>query len=159
MRLLLILLMSIVIVTGCSSAPPAEGDAAPNFSLQTMTDDTLNLADYKGQRVMLNFWATWCGPCREELPHMQQVYAAQSDAAVIALNMTDQDYGTERIEAFIEEFSLTFPIPLDETGDVAKQYGVITIPTTFFIDEEGHITDKVSGPLTVAQIDAYMGNK
>lgn len=147
------------LAAACQNAPPIKGDEAPPFTLQTMNEDTLNLADYKGQRVMLNFWATWCGPCREELPHMQQVFSEQPNAAVIALNMTDQDYGKERIEAFIEQYALTFPIPLDEAGEVAEQYGVITIPTTFFIDEEGRITDKVSGPLTATQIEAYMSGE
>lgn len=86
---------------------------------------------------------------------MQQAYE-QSDAAIIAINMTNQDYGKERVQSFVEEFSLTFPVVLDEDGEVAKQYGVITVPTTIFLDEAGNVIERISGPVTAEQIDSYM---
>lgn len=146
-----------VLLAGCTSSPPATVDEqAVDFTLMTLHDEVLSLSSFEGKRVMLNFWATWCGPCREEMPHMQKAYEQHSDAAIIAVNMTDQDYGKARVQSFVEEYRLTFPVVLDEAGDVAKLYGVIAVPTTIFIDEQGRITDRVSGPLTTAQIDAYM---
>lgn len=146
-----------VLLAGCTSSPPATVDEqAVDFTLMTLHDEVLSLSSFEGKRVMLNFWATWCGPCREEMPHMQKAYEQHSDAAIIAVNMTDQDYGKTRVQSFVEEYRLTFPVVLDEAGDVAKLYGVIAVPTTIFIDEQGRITDRVSGPLTTAQIDAYM---
>lgn len=146
-----------VLLAGCTSSPPATVDEqAVDFTLMTLHDEALSLSAFEGKRVMLNFWATWCGPCREEMSHMQKAYDQHSDAAIIAVNMTDQDYGKTRVQSFVEEYRLTFPVVLDEAGDVAKLYGVIAVPTTIFIDEQGRITDRVSGPLTTAQIDAYM---
>lgn len=154
MRIVLMLFCSIVLAS-CSSAPAAVDEQAPHFTLSTLTGEELSLADVEGKRVMLNFWATWCAPCREEMSHMQQAYD-ESDVAIIAINRTDQDYGAQRVQSFVEEFGFTFPIVLDETGEVAKQYGVITIPTTIFIDEAGNVIERISGPVTAEQIDSYM---
>lgn len=155
MRKWIIFSCLLMLLAGCSDAPASVDEQAPNFTLSTLTDTPLSLVDFEGKRVMLNFWATWCAPCREEMPHMQQAYE-QSDAAIIAINMTNQDYGKERVQSFVEEFSLTFPVVLDEDGEVAKQYGVITVPTTIFLDEAGNVIERISGPVTAEQIDSYM---
>ncbi|WP_342599919.1 redoxin domain-containing protein [Psychrobacillus sp. FSL H8-0483] len=126
-------------------------EKAPNFTLTSLSGKELSLADYKGKRVILNFWATWCPPCKAEMPHMQtyfEEYAEEQNAIVLAVNLTSQDNGIKKIQQFNSEYNLTFPVLLDEKGDVASQYGIITIPTTFVLDEEGYIDKKISGPVS-----------
>lgn len=124
---------------------------APNFELVTLSGDTVRLSDYKGQRVVLNFWASWCPPCRFEMPHMESYYQKYKDlenVEILAVNMTTMERGgnekiEENIEAFIDKYQLTFPVPLDEDGRVMDLYKVMDFPTTYFINTEGIITDKV----------------
>lgn len=124
---------------------------APNFELVTLSGDTVRLSDYKGQRVVLNFWASWCPPCRFEMPHMEnyyQKYKDLEDVEILAVNMTTMERGSEEktdenIAAFIDKYQLTFPVPLDEDGRVMDLYKVMDFPTTYFINTEGIITDKV----------------
>ena len=124
---------------------------APNFELVTLSGDTVRLSDYKGQRVILNFWASWCPSCRFEMPHMEnyyQKYKNLENVEILAVNMTTMERGgnekiEENIEAFIDKYQLTFPVPLDEDGRVMDLYKVMDFPTTYFINTEGIITDKV----------------
>lgn len=124
---------------------------APNFVLDSISGEEMSLADLKGQRVILNFWATWCPPCKAEMPHMQNYFeehAEEQIATILAVNLTDQDNGLQKIQQFISDYELTFPVVLDVDGKIANQYGIITIPTTFILDEEGNIERKISGPVS-----------
>ena len=127
------------------------GDLAPNFVLDTISGEEMSLADLKGQRVILNFWATWCPPCKAEMPHMQNYFeehAEEQNTTILAVNLTDQDNGLQKIQQFISDYELTFPVVLDVDGEISNQYGIITIPTTFILDEEGNIEQKISGPVS-----------
>lgn len=159
------LLLSLVLLTACNttSGDDAEhvgtaiGEKAPNFTLQTIDGEQVELASLEGKRVLLNFWATWCGPCREELPHMQSFYeGADKSIEMVAVNLTSQDYGKDKVTQFIDDYDMTFPVVLDALGDIAKRYEILTIPTTFILDEQGIILEKISGPLTEEQIKQYM---
>ena len=102
-----------------------EGDVAPDFQLETLSGETMRLSDYQGKIVVLNFWATWCPPCVEEMPHLQAFYENNKDQAivVIAVNLTSEDNGIDAVEEFVKEHELTFPIPLIMTGQSVSNMG------------------------------------
>lgn len=127
------------------------GQTPPDFTLTTLSGETVTLSELKGKKVMLNFWASWCGPCKAEMPHMEQYYKKQKDSdniEVIAVNLTSAERkGLEAVESFVDAYSLTFPIPLDEDGQVMKNYEVITIPTTYLIGTDGTVAQMIRGPM------------
>lgn len=121
-------------------------DIAPDFQLQTLDGETVKLSDYRGQRVMLNFWATWCPPCRAEMPDMETFYQ-ENDVAVVAVNLTETEANLTDVADFKESFNLTFPIFLDEKNEVATTYQIRPIPTSYMIDSKGIIRYKALGAL------------
>lgn len=126
-------------------------DTPPDFELTTLAGDSVKLSDLKGKKVMLNFWASWCGPCKAEMPHMQAYYEKHkedTDIEIIAVNLTTSERnGREGIVNFVEDYGLTFPIPLDEDGQVGEKYNVISIPTTYMLSTDGRIAQKIIGPM------------
>jgi len=114
------------------------GQQAPDFELQTLSGETVRLSDFRGKRVMVNFWATWCPPCRAEMPDMEKFYNAK-DVEILAVNLTDTETSIGTVENFVDEFELTFPILLDSNLDVSFLYKIQPIPTTFMVDSNGII--------------------
>lgn len=133
-----------------------KGDTPPQFLLESLVGEPMSLEDVKGKKVILNFWATWCGPCREEMPVFEAYDAAHEDVVVLAVNMTHKDAKLDKVSAFADEFGLTFPVLLDQAGDVTKAYQVLNIPSTYFLNEEGIIQMKIEGSLDVTALDSYM---
>ncbi len=133
---------------------PIAGHPAPDFTLQNLAGETVQLSDFKGQPVIINFWATWCGPCRIEMPHLEAAYNEHLDdgLVILAVNLTARD-NVEDIPAFRDEFGLTFPIILDETGDVATTYKLIGQPASVFVDKNGVTHEVWSGPINEAFIN------
>jgi len=123
-----------------------KGKLPPDFELTTLAGDVVKLSDYQGKKVMLNFWASWCGPCKAEMPHMQNYYKSNAESEnveILAVNMTRQERkGMEGIEQFVDAHALTFPIPLDEDGAVMDNYQIIAIPTTYLLNTDGTIGQK-----------------
>lgn len=117
---------------------------APDFHLQTLTGDNISLSDFRGKPVLLNFWATWCGPCRFEMPFLQQVNDSWSSKGLVVLAV---DYGEKPavIEKFMIELNLSMIVPMDTDGKVTKSYLIGGLPTTFLIDKDGVIRQKVVG--------------
>ncbi len=141
-------------VTGGQIPSPREGFLAPDFSLELLGGGEITLSDLKGQVVVLNLWASWCPPCRAEMPAINRVYRAyrEQGVEVVALNTTYQDSEREAA-AFVDELGLSFPVALDRTGEVSRQYLLRALPTTFFIDREGVIQKMViGGPMRAALI-------
>lgn len=122
---------------GAIEPEPAIGYVAPDFSLETLDGDVFSLQDVRGTPVVLNFWATWCGPCRRELPALQAA-AERYDGEVLIVGV-DQGEEAPTVQAFVDELGLTFAIPMDEEMEVAREYNVKGMPTTFFIDADGVI--------------------
>jgi thiol-disulfide isomerase/thioredoxin len=124
----------------------AVGESAPPFSLPQWEGATLNLQDYRGRVVILNFWATWCTPCKAEMPLLEDIAQRYGNqVVVIAVNYGD-DPGY--MGPFLEKMQLSYPIVLDRDLVVARQYQVVALPTTYILDAEGRIQAKVFGPLT-----------
>jgi cytochrome c biogenesis protein CcmG, thiol:disulfide interchange protein DsbE len=129
-----------------TTAAPQAGFAAPDFTLKTPDGETYTLSDLKGQAVLVNMWATWCPPCRAEMPAMEKVYNEYKDQGfiVLAVNNTFQDNPLE-IVPFATQYNLTFPILLDETGETSRAYQVRSLPSSYFINRYGVITEVVIG--------------
>ena len=127
---------------------------APDFSLTDQYGNTHTLSDYKGKTVFLNFWATWCPPCKGEMPEIQEIYEyyGENGSEVVVLGIASPDYGREKDEetvaAFLEENGYSFPVVMDTGGLYAYTYGVSAYPTTFMIDKEGNVYGYVAGQLT-----------
>lgn len=137
---------------------PQEGFLAPDFDLETLGSDRLSTNQLEGKAVILNFWASWCPPCRAEMPDFQQASQeyAGSDLLIIGINATSQDTRGNAI-SFLQENNITFPIALDPQGTAASDYQVHSLPTTFFIDSHGVIQKVVIGgplPLSFLRIEA-----
>ncbi len=131
---------------------PQAGFLAPNFTLDTLDGGTVTLSNLRGQVVLLNIWASWCPPCRAEMPAMQRVWEEYQEQGVVvlAVNSTGQDTPADA-QAFVSENGLTFPIPLDTGGEVTRLYRVSSLPTSFFIGADGVIREVViGGPMAEA---------
>jgi len=126
------------------------GGPAPDFVLMARGEvPPVQLSAYRGRVVVLNFWASWCGPCREEMPEFQREYASHAAGqgpVILAVNVLALD-ARAPAEAFINEMGVTFPVAFDETGEVAERYRVRGLPSTFFIDPEGVVRRATYGPV------------
>lgn len=133
-------------------AAPQQGFLAPEFSLKTASGETIKLSDLRGQAILVNLWATWCPPCREEMQSIEKVYQEYRDEGftVLAVNMTYQD-DPDLVLPFVKEQGLSFPILLDETGGMANAYQLRSLPSSYFIRRDGTINEVViGGPMSEA---------
>lgn len=137
-----------------ASPAPQIGFAAPDFTLDSLAGSMLKLSDLRGKVVMVNLWASWCGPCRAEMPAIDAVYQQYRDQGleVVAINTTFQD-SEDEARAFVKELGVTFPIAFDRDGATSKRYALQAMPTTFFVKRNGAIGDMLfGGPMTEALI-------
>jgi peroxiredoxin len=123
-----------------------EGGSAPDFLLKDIGGRDVSLADFSGKLVVLNFWATWCPPCREEMPSMQKLYRTMQGRPFEMLAVSIDD-DPKRVERFRSTMDYTFPILMDQNQEVAALYGTTGVPETFLIGPDGTILYKVIGPL------------
>ena len=124
-------------VAALSLIRPKPAKEAPDFQARTPDDHPVRLADYKGKVVFLNFWATWCEPCREEMPGMERLHRAYKDRGLVVLAVSLDSQGASVVNPFLKKFGLTFPVALDPKMTVRERYGVWAVPSTFIIDRAG----------------------
>jgi peroxiredoxin len=127
------------------------GALAPDFSLTSLAGETVRLSDFRGKPVVLNFWATWCAPCRREMPALEQIWQQGGAGDVVVIGV-DQGESPQRVQRFIdEEVNVSFPILLDSDYKVGDAYFVRSLPTTLFIDPKGFIQEiRLGGPLSLS---------
>lgn len=133
--------------SGTATAPARMGALAPNFSVPSLQqDEPLRLEDFRGKPVLINFWATWCPPCRTEMPEFQRFHEQVVGGAVVLGIDLQEDPAT--VAAFLRQHGITYRIGLDTDGRMNSAYGVTGLPTTVFVDAAGFVRDRVVGPLT-----------
>lgn len=130
---------------------PIPGALAPDFTLTTLGGNQITLSELRGQPVIINFWATWCGPCRQETPHFQEFYE-QHGEQVVMLGINQKESLTQ-INGFVEEFGMTYPVLLDENGSVYNDYQVFGLPTTWFVNPDGVLVSVAPGGITTAFLE------
>ena len=118
--------------------PAAAGEPAPDFTFRDLAGAEVSLSDFAGQPVLVNVWASWCAPCADEMPLLQQLSVDHPELVILGVNLTAQDTLAD-VKAMVDKFDLTFPILLDETGQIGGLYQVQGLPTSFFIDARGVI--------------------
>lgn len=134
---------------------PYENEIAPDFSVAGLDDAALTLSSFRGKPVLINFWATWCPPCRRELPALQAVYEKYGDQ--IGFMAVDVKESPTVVASFVQQLGLTFPIGFDETGEVSHTaYQVRGLPTTILVDARGVVAKRHVGPLDEATLDSYL---
>ncbi len=127
----------------------SEGQSAPDFTLKTTSGKEMKLSEFRGKKVILNFWASWCPPCKAEMPHMQEFYVEnkESNATLLSVNLTTAEKKSSDVAKFVDEYELTFPVLLDENGHIGQIYQAYAIPTSYLIDSRGIIRKKIVGPM------------
>ena len=127
------------------AATPVVGRPAPALQLPTLAGQRASLSDYKGRPVVVNFWATWCEPCKQEMPALQAAAASHPDMVVLGVDNVES---AVKVKPFVDRLGVRFPILLDEDGSVMERYQVIGLPTSFFIDRSGTLRSLYRGALT-----------
>lgn len=141
--------------SGKSAASPQQ---APDFTLKTLSGKTLSLKDFRGRYVLVNLWASWCGPCQKEAPQLNKIDKAFSDKRlmILGVNMTSQEGSIKNVKHFVKKEGISFPILLDRSGEVMNRYHVIGIPTSYLIDPKGKVLQRFRGAVTLAEIKKIM---
>jgi thiol-disulfide isomerase/thioredoxin len=153
-KLLVLLCCAVALATGCSKGtsnapgnPPVEKSQAPEISVVSLDNQQLTLASLKGKVVLLNFWATWCPPCREEIPSMMKLNTFMAGKPFQMVCVSVDEGGKKAIEEFFKNSGFSLPAYTDPSGQVSKTYGITGVPETFVIDKNGMIVKKVIGGL------------
>jgi peroxiredoxin len=149
MTALRLALVALIMAGAAAAQGPEVGGPAPDIVLRTREGVKTRLADLRGQAVIVNFWASWCEPCRIEIPSLMAVYQehAARGLVVLAVNLTDQER-REDIARFVETTAMPFPVLLDERGTIRERYGLTAVPTTVFIDRSGVVQRIHPGPIS-----------
>ena len=130
---------------GTLVAPDLVGARRPDYTLGSSGGERVSAADFDGKVVLANFWATWCAPCLQEMPSMERLHQTFKQTAFVLLGVSMDRQGAEVAQPFVENLKLTFPVLLDPVSEVARQYGVRGLPTTYLIDRQGRIRQKIIG--------------
>lgn len=135
-------------------APPP-GTVAPDFQLQTFDGTTVRLSDYRGKPVVVNFWASWCVPCRDEQPVLRQLADTYRKRGVVFLGVNIQDTPYDA-QQFVRQFAVNYPVVTDSKGAVFVNYGVVGVPETYLVTRQGTIAQKIVGPVDAAPLAASL---
>lgn len=136
-------------------SPPK--NLAPDFQLKGLDGKIYTLSGFRGRPVLINFWATWCGPCRGEMPYLEEVYRDWKEKGLVFLAVNIGESASD-VREFMDRYGLTMPVLMDTSRAVAGKYNITGIPTTYFIDSDGIIQNKVAGAFpNKASIEKYLG--
>ena len=137
---------------------PNESVEAPAFSLPDLTGKKIQLKDYRGKLVFLNFFATWCGPCREEMPGMERLFRAYRDKGLVVLAV-NMEQGAKTVRPFVQELKLSFPVLLDAEGSVTHDYGIRALPVSFLVGRDGNLVWRAMGgrEWDAPEMQSYIG--
>jgi cytochrome c biogenesis protein CcmG, thiol:disulfide interchange protein DsbE len=145
--LIFLLAFGVVWLQSSKYEPLTVGKTAPDFELPDLSDKTMRLSDFRGKVVFLNFWATWCKPCREEMPSMEVLYKNFEREGLVVLAVSIDRVTTKKdIPPFVKSLSLTFPVLVDSWGKTDKRYKLMGVPETYIIDQQGVLREKIIGP-------------
>ena len=151
---ILALVFGIVWMQSSKYEPLTVGKVAPDFDLPDLEDNYVRLSDFRGKVVFLNFWATWCKPCREEMPSMEVLYRNfKQDGLVVLAVSIDRVTTKQEIPPFVKSLNLTFPVLIDSWGQTDKRYKLMGVPETYIIDQQGILREKVIGPRDWTRLD------
>ncbi|WFA06704.1 endospore biogenesis thiol-disulfide oxidoreductase StoA [Bacillus sp. HSf4] len=154
--------MSLIFLLWTGLLPPtayAQNAAPAVMHMKTMEGQRV-IIPAEGQKTIIHFWTTWCPPCREELPRFQSYYEEkQPDVKLITVNLLNAEKNEQTVKRFIKANKLSFPIIFDAKGEMMKAYNVMTIPSTFFINEKGELEKSIVGPITVEQMKKWARKK
>lgn len=141
-----------ILISGSSQPTMQKGSPAPDFEISYSDGRKVRLSDLRGRPVLVNFWATWCPPCRAEVPEIQKAYEKYkaSGFTVVAVNVQES---TSAVAKFMEEFGMTFTVAIDSSGAVGRLYRVSGIPASFFVDRSGIVREIIVGSLTAADLE------
>ncbi|MCY8669806.1 thiol-disulfide oxidoreductase ResA [Bacillus haynesii] len=130
-------------------------EQAPNFKLTTLNCEEIELNKLKGKAVLVNFWGTWCEPCKREMPAIQDAYEQYKDKKfeIVAVNVQESDVS---VKSFINNIGISFPIALDKTGEVYRSWNIFNLPSSIFINSEGIIERKYEGEISRKQLDQWI---
>ena len=142
--------------TNTVAVSPHQGKVAPGFSLPLLSGETASLGDYKGQVVLINLWATWCPPCKAEMPTLNAYYESNKDKGFVVLAVNDHE-DAATVSSFIKNSDFTFPVLLDTRSQVLDTYNVRALPTTFVIDRNGVIQHVHMGEINRQQLEEIVG--
>lgn len=143
-KILVVVIVSMALLTGCTNKS-AQSDSVPaDFTLQDISGKSITLSDYKGKVVLLEFWATWCPPCRASVPGLEKLYKTYKDKGLVVLAVSMDEGGWDVVQSFVKEYGITYSV-LKGTEDVAVQYQVRSIPTLIVLNREGKISKQYLG--------------
>ncbi|MCK4403600.1 MAG: TlpA family protein disulfide reductase [candidate division Zixibacteria bacterium] len=141
---------------------PQEGFLAPHFSLPDLGGEKISLSDFRGKVVLLNFWATWCSPCRMEIPSLERLYQLRKDRGFEVLAVSVDRASLSKVASFVASYQMSFPVLLDQRGALGQRYWARAIPSSFLLDKKGVIRWKVQGaikwddPFVLSRVDQLL---
>ena len=149
----IVILLTLLVLSGCDNSNSdqpltkvsSESQLAADFNLMNMQGEQVTLSQYHGNVVILNFWATWCPPCREEMPSMERLYQKYKGRKLVMLAVNVEENGKKSVSQFLKKTPYSFPILLDNHGVVQNTYGVFRFPESFIIDRNGVVVKKIIG--------------